>query len=98
MQHKSHIDYLVSNSFLRGEMSANNRPVDVVSLYLILLMTCVYNNNIYLPHLGGHPVGVVILHVKKHMKLVTTKFKLGGPHEKHLVATWNLGNHLSVCL
>ena len=25
------------------------------------------------------------------MKLVTTKFKLGGLHEKHVVATWNLG-------
>jgi len=32
------------------------------------------------------------------MKLVTTKFKSGGPHEKHVVATWNVGNHLSICL
>jgi len=32
------------------------------------------------------------------MKLVTTKFKSGGLHEKHVVATWNVGNHLSVCL
>jgi len=31
------------------------------------------------------------------MKLVTTKFKSGGLHEKHVVATWNLGNHLSIC-
>ena len=31
------------------------------------------------------------------MKLVTTKFKSGGLHEKHVVATWNLGNHLSMC-
>ena len=31
------------------------------------------------------------------MKLVTTEFKLGGLHEKHVVATWNLGNHLSIC-
>jgi len=28
------------------------------------------------------------------MKLVTTKFKSGGLHENHVVATWNLGNHL----
>ena len=27
------------------------------------------------------------------MKLVTNKFKSGGLHEKHVVATWNLGNH-----
>jgi len=26
------------------------------------------------------------------MKLVTTKFKSEGLHEKHVVATWNLGN------
>ena len=32
------------------------------------------------------------------MKLVTNKFKPGGLHEKHVVATWNLGNRLSVCL
>jgi len=31
------------------------------------------------------------------MKLVTTKFKSGGLHEKHVVATLNLGNHLSIC-
>jgi len=30
------------------------------------------------------------------MKLVTNKFKLGGLHEKHVVATWDLGNHLSI--
>jgi len=32
------------------------------------------------------------------MKLVTNKFKSKGLHEKHVVATWNLGNHLSICL
>jgi hypothetical protein len=26
------------------------------------------------------------------------KFKSGGLHEKHAVATWKLGNHLSICL
>ena len=34
----------------------------------------------------------------QNMKLVTTKFKSGGLHEKHVVATWNVGNRLSVCL
>ena len=33
----------------------------------------------------------------QNMKLVTNKFKSGGLHEKHVVATWNLGNHLSIC-
>jgi cyclic lactone autoinducer peptide len=31
----------------------------------------------------------------QNIKLVTTKFKSGGLHEKHMVATWNLGKHLS---
>ena len=35
---------------------------------------------------------------KQNMKLVTTRFKSGGLHEKHVVATWNVGNHLSICL
>jgi len=30
------------------------------------------------------------------MKLVTNKFKSAGLHEKHVVATWNLGNHPSI--
>ena len=34
----------------------------------------------------------------QNMKLVTTKFKSGGLHEKHIVATWSVGNHLSICL
>ena len=34
----------------------------------------------------------------QNMKFVTTEFKSGGLNEKHVVATWNLGNHLSICL
>ena len=34
----------------------------------------------------------------QNMKLVTNKFKSGGLHEKHVVAIWSLGNHLSICL
>ena len=33
---------------------------------------------------------------KQNMKFVTNKFKSGGLHEKHVVATWNLGNNLSI--
>jgi hypothetical protein len=31
-------------------------------------------------------------------KNVTRKFKSGGLHERHVVATWKLGNHLSIRL
>jgi hypothetical protein len=34
----------------------------------------------------------------QNTKLVTKKFKSGGLHEKHVVATWNVGNRLSICL
>ena len=34
----------------------------------------------------------------QNMKLVTNKFKSGGLHERHVVATSNLENHLSICL
>ena len=27
----------------------------------------------------------------------TTRFRCGGLHEKHVVATWHLGYHLSIC-
>jgi len=43
-------------------------------------------------------VAVVILHVHKYEKKVTRKFKSGGLHERHVVATWELGNHLSIRL
>jgi len=36
--------------------------------------------------------------VRTNMKIVNTKFKTGRLHETHVVATWNLGNHLSICL
>ena len=50
--------------------------------------------------LGYHLVAVVIIHVHKYggEKKVTRKFKLGGLHERHVVATWRLGNHLSIRL
>ena len=57
------------------------------------------NNNNNKLQLGSYPVAVVILHVHKHgKKKVTREFKLGGLHERHVVATWKLGNHLSIRL
>jgi hypothetical protein len=49
-----------------------------------------------------HPVAVVIMHVHKYeirqhkYEIRSKKFKSGGLHEKHAVATWSLGNHLSI--
>ena len=56
-------------------------------LLLLLLFTAI----------GMSPSGSGYFTCKQNMTLVTTKFKSGGLHEKHVVATWNLGNHLSIC-
>ena len=48
--------------------------------------------------IGLSPDGSGYFTCIQNMKLVTNKFKSGGLHEKHVVATWNLGNHLSICL
>ena len=57
------------------------------------------NNNIYLfTAIGLSPGGSGYFTCIENIKLVTTEFKSGGLHEKHIRATWNLGNHLSICL
>ena len=47
--------------------------------------------------IGLLPGGSGYFTFKQNMKLVTNKFKSGGLHEKHVVATGNVGNHLSIC-
>ena len=47
--------------------------------------------------IGLSPGGSGYFTCKQNMKLVTTRFKSRGLHEKHVVATWSLGNHLSIC-
>ena len=56
--------------------------------YIIYLFTAI----------GMLPGGSGCFTCNQNMKLVTTRFKLGMLHEKHVVATWSLGNHLSICL
>jgi len=48
--------------------------------------------------IGLLPGGSGYFTCKQNMKLVTTRFKSGGLYEKHVVATWNVGNRLSICL
>jgi len=55
------------------------------------------NNNNLFTAIGLLPGGNGYITCKQNMKLATTKFKSGGLHEKHVVATWNLGNHLNTC-
>jgi hypothetical protein len=55
-------------------------------------------NNIFISAIGLLPGGSGYSTCKQNMKLVNIKFMSGGLHEKYVVATWNLGNHLSICL
>ena len=63
-------------------------------LRIIIIIIIIYS----LTAIGFLPGGSGYFTCKQNMKLVTTKFKSGGLHEKHAVATWNVGNHLSICL
>jgi hypothetical protein len=64
--------------------------LDVIFIIIII---------IYLfTEIGLSPGGSGYFTCKQNMKLVTTKFKSGGLHEKRAVATWSLGNHHSICL
>ena len=48
--------------------------------------------------IGLSPGGSGYFTCIQNMKLVTNKFKSGGLHEKHVVETWSVGNHLRICL
>ena len=60
------------------------------------------NNNILLTAIGLSPGGsgyITCTQIwKERKKKVTRKFNSGGLHERHVVATWKLGNHLSIRL
>ena len=51
------------------------------------------NNNIYLTAIGLSPGGSSYYMYINMKKRVTRKFKSGGLHERHVVATWKMGNH-----
>jgi len=61
-------------------------------LFLVLLLL------LLLTAIGLSPGGSGYFTCTQNMKLVTNKFKSGGLHEKHVVATGNVGNRLSICL
>ena len=67
------------------------RPRDVQGINLLIYIFFLFTA------IGLSAGGSGYFTCKPNMKLVTTKFKSGGLHEKHVVATWNFGNHLSIC-
>jgi hypothetical protein len=56
------------------------------------------NNNKYLlTAVGSIPGGSGYFICIQNMTMDTTKLKSGGLHEKQVVASWKVGNHLSIC-
>ena len=79
----------VSSAWLdRFSQKIYNIIIRIIIIIIIYIFTAI----------GLLPGGSGYFTCKQNMKFVTTKFKLGGLHEKHVVATWNFGNHLSICL
>jgi len=46
---------------------------------------------------GLSPCGSGYFTCIQNMKFLTNKFKSGELHERHVVTTWNFGNHFSIC-
>jgi len=63
----------------------------IIILLLLLLLLLLFTA------IGLSPGGSGYFTCKQNLKLITNKFKSGGLHDKHVVATWNVGNHLSIC-
>jgi len=74
------------------------RKTNKMHNFLNNLFHLIYLNNNILTAIELSPGGSGYFTCIQNMKLVTNKFKSEGLHEKHVVATWNVGNHLSVCL
>ena len=64
-----------------------NEPVYIIIIIIYLFTAIVLS-----------PGGSGYFTCKQNMKSITIEFKSGGLHEKHVVATWNVGNRLSICL
>ena len=73
---------------LKIYMAITDKNYCLIFIYYMYLFTAI----------GLLPGGSGYFTCKQNMKLVTTRFKSGGLREKHVVATWNVGNHLSICL
>jgi len=79
------VHYRIHNSPPRGLSLRSLKSQLFIFIYLFTTIRLLPGGNGYFTY-------------KQNMKLVTTRFEAGGLHEKHVVATWNVGNHLSICL
>ena len=71
-----------------------NKVLIIVIIVIVIIIIIII---IIITAIGLSPIGSGYFTCIQNMKLVTTKFRSGVQREKHVVATWNLGNHLSIC-
>jgi len=83
---------IISRASWRGTAASEGAAAGRLLLFLCTLLLLLLFTAI-----GLSPGGSGYFTCIQNKKLVITKFKLLGLHEKHLLATWNLGNHLSIC-
>ena len=92
--------FVIQKSYVRSNkrycFARNYAAIPVLLLLLLLLLLSLLL--LLYTAIGLSPCGCGYSTCIQNMKLVTTKLKSGGLHEKHVVATWNFGNHLSICL
>ena len=81
--------YVLSSSKCPHMVTRAPRAAGMIIIIIIIII---------ITAIGLLPRGSGYFTCIQNMKFVTNKFKSGGLHEKHVVATWNLGNHLSICL
>ena len=75
--------------FYANRLSKSSVPEDLIIIIIIIIINC----NWVLTRWQW----LFYMHTNMEKK-VTRKFKSGGLHERHVVATWKLGNHLSIRL
>ena len=82
--------YFIHNKILYLPLHyiSNLQQTIIIISFLLLLLTAIGLS------LGGSGYFTCI----QNMELVTNKFKSGRLYEKLVVAIWNVGNHLIVCL
>jgi hypothetical protein len=83
-----------SYSYLHHLLRKDNAFTQIVYLIIIIIIIIFINSNWVITRWQW--LFYMYTNIKK--KKVTSKFKLGGLHERHVVATWKLGNHLSIRL
>jgi len=95
----SYVTEQLKQSVWNKNISGSQKVMPTIFYLLAFLLNNNNNNNKYLlTAIGLSPRGSGYFTCIQNMKLVTNTYKSGVLHEKHVVATWNLGNHLSICL